>query len=64
MNKAELVKLAKRACEKRWDYEQLKYGDDLYGKESLVDDVWAFVEERVKIGSDAFDAKYAQELAT
>ncbi len=57
-----LVKLAKRATEKRWDFEQLKYGDDLYGKESLAHDVWEFVEERNRIGSDAFDAKYAKEL--
>ena len=40
MTKNELIQLAKRAVDKRWDYEQLKYGDNLYGKESLVDDVW------------------------
>ena len=57
-----LVKTAKRASEKRWSFEDLKYGDDLYGKESLADDIWDLVEERKKIGADAFDAKYADEL--
>lgn len=60
MTKNELIQLAKRAVDKRWDYEQLKYGDDLYGKESLVDDVWEYVEEHDKIGRVAFDAKYAE----
>jgi hypothetical protein len=63
MTNAFLVKLAKRTGEKRWDFETLKYGDDLYGKETLADDVWELVEERERIGSIAFDEKYAAELA-
>jgi hypothetical protein len=63
MERRELIKLAKRASDKKWDFEQLKYGDDLYGKEGFADDVWVFVEERDAIGSIAFDAKYASELA-
>ena len=33
MNKQEKQKLALKAIDKRWDFEDLKYGDDLYGKE-------------------------------
>jgi len=53
-----LVRIARRAVDKRWDYEQLKYGDDLYGKENLADAVWDLVEECGSIGRIAFDAKY------
>lgn len=63
MNKSQMVKLAVRCCKKHWDYDQLKYGDDLYGKEHLADAVWDLVEERELIGSAAFDAKYADELS-
>lgn len=33
MEKSELIYLASKAFDKRWDFETLKYGDDLYGKE-------------------------------
>jgi len=62
VNKSQMIKLAVRCCNKRWDYEQLKSGDDLYGKEHLAEAVWELVEERELIGSAAFDAKYAEEL--
>lgn len=58
MTQIEMARLAKRAIEKRWDFEELKYGDDLYGKEDLVDEVWEFVEECQAIGMTAFEAKY------
>lgn len=54
----ELVNLARRAINKHWDFETLKYGDDLYGKEHLADAVWDFVEECQAIGRTAFDKKY------
>jgi len=60
MGKAEMVEIAKRAIYKKWDYEQLKYGDDMYGRESLTDDVWALVEECEEIGTKAFYAKYPE----
>jgi hypothetical protein len=53
-----MQKLALHAINKRWDFEQLKYSDDLYGKESLAEDVWEFVEEYDSIGRVAFVAKY------
>lgn len=54
----ELVNLARCAIDKHWDFETLKYGDDLYGREHLVDAVWDFVEECQAIGRTAFDKKY------
>lgn len=59
---AELVRLARRAIDKRWDFETLKYGDDLYGREHLVDAVWDFVEECQAIGRTAFDKKYPEAV--
>lgn len=58
MNKSEMARLAKKAIEKRWDFEQLKYGDDLYGKECFAEEVWELVEECERIGAVAFSAKY------
>ncbi len=58
MDQAEMLRIAKIALDKRMDYETLKYSDWMYGKESLTEDVWAFVEECEKIGTEAFYAKY------
>ncbi len=40
MERQEMLRIAKRAITKKWDFETLKYGDDLYGKEKFADDVW------------------------
>jgi hypothetical protein len=58
MNQQEMIRIARRAVDKGWNFETLKYGDDMYGKESLADDVWKYAEECKRIGIDAFDAKY------
>lgn len=58
MDQARMLKIAKKAISKRWDFETLKYSDDLYGKEEFADDVWAYVEECDEIGQAAFFAKY------
>jgi len=60
MEKKDLIWLASKAFDKKWDYETLKYADDLYGKESLVDDVWEYVEELESIGTIAFYEKYKE----
>lgn len=57
-DKAFLVKLARKARDKRWSFDALKYGDDLYGQEHLAHEVWSLVEELDEIGRAAFDAKY------
>lgn len=58
MTEQEKQKLALKAIDKRWDFEDLKYGDDLYRKEHLVDEIWKYVEECEEIGSKAFKEKY------
>lgn len=58
MEKADLIWIATIAIGKKMDYETLKYSDYLYGKESEIDNVWEYVEECEKIGTEAFKAKY------
>ena len=60
MRKSELVYLASKAFDKGWDFETLKYGDDLYGKEQYADDVWEFVVELQEIGRTEFYIKYCE----
>lgn len=52
--------IASKYADKGYDFEQLKYGDDLYGKENLADEVWEFVTEYKEIGSVAFREKYKE----
>lgn len=52
--------IASKYADKGYDFEQLKYGDDLYGKENLSDEVWEFVTEYKEIGSVAFREKYKE----
>ena len=61
MDKREQIRIAKRAITKRWGFEALKYGDDLYGREHFADEIWALVEECDEIGRAAFFAKYQDE---
>ena len=58
MTEDEMIRIAKRAIDKRWDFEALKYGDDMYGRESFADEVWNLVEECEQIGTIAFYEKY------
>jgi len=60
MKKSDMIWIASKYVQKGYNYEQLKYGDDLYGKEHLADEVWAYVEECKKIGTDAFYKKYSE----
>ena len=59
----EQVRLALKAIEKKWNFEQLKYGDDLYGKEHNADEVWDLVEECEAIGTVAFRQKYSEQIS-
>ena len=52
------IYLASKAFVKNWDFEKLKYSDDLYGKEGYADDVWEYVEEICLIGTISFKEKY------
>jgi hypothetical protein len=60
MTEAEIIYLATKAFDKKWDFETLKYGDDLYGKEKYADEVWEYVDELCEIGRRAFYEKYKQ----
>ena len=52
--------LASKCFDKGWEFEELKYGDDLYGKEHLAEQVWEIVEDIKDIGRIAFYEKYKE----
>ena len=60
MNKKEQIQTALAAIRKKLDYEELKYSDYMYGKESLTENVQEYVEEYKEIGRIAFEAKYKE----
>lgn len=60
MEKKEMIWIASKAFAKNWDYETLKYSDDMYGKEQYVDEVYEYVQECKKTGSTPFYEKYKE----
>ena len=60
MEKEEMLWIASKYADKGYDFEQMKYGDDLYGKEQFADEVWEYVTECKQIGTDAFYEKYKE----
>ena len=63
MESNEKLRLAIKAIDEMWDFEKLKYSDDLYKYEGedldeISEDIWAYVEEFMKIGSISFNEKY------
>jgi hypothetical protein len=58
MKEKEMIYLASKYADKGYDIEQLRYGDDLNGKEHLTEDIWEYVCEYKEIGSTAFAEKY------
>ena len=60
MEKEQMVWIASKYAEKGYEYEDLCYGDDLYGQEHLADEVWEYVIEYKEIGSIAFREKYKE----
>ncbi len=57
-----MIQIARMAIEKNMDYETLKYSDYMYGKESLTEDVWQYVEECREQGTTWFYKEYAEYL--
>ena len=55
-----MIWIASKYADKGYNYEQLKYGDDLNGRESFADEVWEYVNEYKEIGSIAFREKYKE----
>lgn len=60
MEESEKIYIATKAFDKNWDIEQLRYGDDMYGKEEFTDDVWEYVNELRDDGRTAFYEKYKE----
>jgi hypothetical protein len=60
METKEKIYIASKYADKGYNYEQLKYGDDLYGRENFADDVWDYIIEYKEIGSTAFVEKYKE----
>jgi hypothetical protein len=60
MEKKDMIWIASKYAEKGYSFDQLKYGDDLYGNEDLADEVWEYVKEYKEIGSIAFREKYRE----
>lgn len=60
MEKQEMIWIASKYAEKGHDFEQLKYGDELNGREELADEVWDYVVEYKNIGAIAFREKYKE----
>ncbi len=58
MEKSKMLWIASKYAATGYSFEQLKYGDDLYGKEHLASEVWEYVEECKEIGHIAFREKY------
>jgi hypothetical protein len=58
MTEVEKIFLASKAFSKNWDFEELKYGDDLYNKTHFADDIWKYLEEIEIIGVILFKNKY------
>lgn len=54
---------ASKCAAKGWDWETLRYSDDLYNEQdvsNLIDDIWEYVDEIREEGRRAFYEKYKQ----
>ena len=60
MEKHEMIWIATKYVAKSYTYEQMKYGDDLYGREEFAEQVGEYMDELYKIGHDAFYEKYKE----
>ena len=58
MEKSEQIYLASKAFDKGYDYEKMKYSDDLYGREESIEEIWEYVIELKEDGMNAFREKY------
>ena len=60
MTKQEMLWAATRAVGKGYSFEEMSYGDDLYGKEEFADEVGEYMTELQEIGRAAFYEKYKE----
>lgn len=61
MDEKEMVRIAKLAISRGWDFETLTYCDAMYGFREFADEVYDLVLECREIGTVAFDAKYSPQ---
>ena len=55
-----MIYIASKCVEKHWSFHQLRYGDDLYGREEFAWDIWGYVEEYIENGGIEFRKKYKE----
>lgn len=60
MEESDIIWIATKAVSKGYNYEQVYYGDDLYGNEKYADEVWEYVTECKEIGITNFYEKYKE----
>lgn len=58
MDEADKLYIASKYFEKQYSFDQLYYGDDLYGKEQFADEIWDIIVEIQDIGRTAFKERY------
>lgn len=58
MELEEILWIASKFANKGYDFEKMKYSDDLYGREGFADNVWEYMEEFKDIGRIRFYEKY------
>lgn len=52
--------IASKMVEKGYSFEDMRYGDDLNGREQYADEVGEFMSEMKEIGRAAFYEKYKE----
>ena len=60
LTKAEMIWIATKAFDKKWEYAELMYSDSMYDHGSETDLVWEYVTEIEDIGTTAFKEKYKE----
>lgn len=60
MEQKDIIYVASRAFGKDWDYETIRWGDDMYGKSEYVQEVFEYFDEIKEIGRKAFYEKYKE----
>jgi hypothetical protein len=58
MTRKEIILLAIKYAEKGYNYDQVKYCDDLYGKQEFVEEIMEYIVEYKQIGAIAFRYMY------
>lgn len=60
MEKSEMLYIASKHVGKGYGYEDMKYGDDMNGREQFAEEVGEYMTEMQDIGRIAFYEKYKE----